>query len=750
MDKKWLRTLLGVGVLLPGVAQALGLGELQVLSAPGEPFRAEIPIRSLTPQEAGDVRVSLASGSAFAMIHLPVAQGLEHWHFQVRTDGHPAVLITSPVPLPTPTLSFLVQLDWSGGRIVREYTARSNLGSYLAATPSAEPSAGEVPLPQGTPAYTAPASRAGATAPRVYGWARVKHYGPVRDNQSLFQIAQSITRSNAVTIDQVMAALIKANPQAFKNGNPSYLYAGSILRVPTLGQVQAMGPAQATAFLAGQGATPAVRPVASAPAAASKAGLATHLVLSSAPANAVLAPTASAASAAADLLGHLQQQTAALMKENGTLAAQVQSLGNRLTAEERLVASQGAQLSALAKEQSAVTNPLHNPLLWASLGGNLLLLLLFLWLYGRQKQGEKRQREISQKMTAMAAAPSPAPTPGPAAAVRPAPTPTLTPTPTPTPIPAAVVSAAPTIAAAPMEPPVSAPPVFTPVEKPVEEIVDVDPVEQADMYLTYGKADQAAAVLSEALEDAPRRKDLYVKLLDVYAGMDRRDDYLELAERMRGRFGPHNSAWQEVAAQGAQLFPGHPLFAAPEEAASVPGGTVVPGEAHAAAPEMVPASPREAAGYPAEAPTAAPPAPDVLEFNLAAAFGEKPAEAAPPAAEEAVAEEEALRFSEAEKERLLRSIDEQFRALDEAPTRSEGLSLAAEPAAVSAQAGGGQREISSEAGALDWDAVGTKLDLAKAYIEMGDGESARELLEEVGKEGSSEQQGEARQLLAAL
>ncbi|MHB1704743.1 MAG: type IV pilus assembly protein FimV, partial [Acidithiobacillus sp.] len=540
MDKKWLRTLLGVGVLLPGVAQAVGLGDLQVLSAPGEPFRAEIPIRSLTPQEAGDVRVSLASGSAFAMIHLPMAQGLEHWHFQVRTDGHPAVLITSPVPLPTPTLSFLVQLDWSGGRIVREYTARSNLGSYLAVAPSAAPSAGEASRPQGAPAYTPPPSRPGATAPRVYGWARVKQYGPVRDNQSLFQIAQSITRSNAVTIDQVMAALIKANPQAFKNGNPSYLYAGSILRVPTLGQVQGMGPAQATAFLGGQRATSAVQPLASAPVAASKAGPATHLVLSSAPANAVLAPTASAASTAADLLSHLQQQTDALVKENATLAAQVQSLGNRLAAEERLIASQGAQLGALAKEQSAVTSPLHNPLLWASLGGNVLLLLLFLWLYGRQKQGEKRQREISQKMTALAAAPSPAPTPGPAAAVRPAPAPT--PIPTPTPIPAAMVSAAPTIAAAPMEAPVFSPATVTPAGKPVEEIVDVDPVEQADMYLTYGKADQAAAVLSEALEDAPRRKDLYVKLLDVYAGMDRRDDYLELAERMRGRFGPHNSA----------------------------------------------------------------------------------------------------------------------------------------------------------------------------------------------------------------
>jgi pilus assembly protein FimV len=47
----------------------------------------------------------------------------------------------------------------------------------------------------------------------------------------------------------------------------------------------------------------------------------------------------------------------------------------------------------------------------------------------------------------------------------------------------------------------------------------------------------------------------------------------------------------------------------------------------------------------------------------------------------------------------------------------------------------------------DWDAVGTKLDLAKAYVEMGDSESARDLLEEVTREGSSAQQEEARQLL---
>ena len=44
----------------------------------------------------------------------------------------------------------------------------------------------------------------------------------------------------------------------------------------------------------------------------------------------------------------------------------------------------------------------------------------------------------------------------------------------------------------------------------------------------------------------------------------------------------------------------------------------------------------------------------------------------------------------------------------------------------------------------------TKLELARAYEEMGDREGARELLGEVLKEGTSEQQAKARDLLAKL
>jgi pilus assembly protein FimV len=49
-----------------------------------------------------------------------------------------------------------------------------------------------------------------------------------------------------------------------------------------------------------------------------------------------------------------------------------------------------------------------------------------------------------------------------------------------------------------------------------------------------------------------------------------------------------------------------------------------------------------------------------------------------------------------------------------------------------------------------WQEVATKLDLAKAYEEMGDKDGARELLNEVMKDGDSAQKGQAQQLLSKL
>ncbi|PKY10492.1 Motility protein FimV [Acidithiobacillus marinus] len=811
--KNWLWAMAGMGLILPGMAQALGLGSLQVLSAPGEPFRAEIAIQSVTPQAASSLNASLAPASAFAMINLPQAASLEHWQFTVRRGDQPAILISSPVPVSQPHLHFLVQLDWSGGQLVREYTA-SNTNAVVA-SPLASPVA-SMPVTASSEPETAPASRASVPDRLYHGWSRVSRYGPVPLNSSLYDISRSITDSHAVTLDQVMSAVVKANPQAFKNANPTYLYAGSMLNLPSLTQVQAMAPAQATAWLASQSRGGSVNPAAvdkavqaSTPVANKKlqpvktttspTESATHLVLSSAPASAasVSASTSSSNPAA------LAANTLALQTENQKLKTEVSGLGQRLSAEERLLANQGMQLATLSRN-SANNSLLSNIPLLISLGGNLLLLILFIWMLRRQKESERRQREVSQRLSALnnakpksAAEPQAAPVP---ASVTPAPTVAPAPVVAPVAAPVAAFHADPEPAA------VSAPPVssaVTPVittapedleraavaadQAPVtspgsdhDDVMEIDPIEQADLYLTYGKSEQAITVMNEALDENPRRKELYVKLLDMYATLDRHTDYLDLAERMRGRFGPHNAAWQEVAAQGARLFPGNALFVSEPEAEVT----------ETARPSAV----KDSVDAVRETPVAAEAdAGDKLDFQ----FSHDEEKAEPVSGNDA--------FPSEEKDRLMHDINEQFRLIDEEQGHAEPASI--DTVATTHVSGAAQEtenahaedtlpfsfgltpfeeesapastpsvehnveakaepelepevfhetpkpfvaDASSSAGSDDWDAVGTKLDLAKAYVEMGDSESARDLLEEVSKEGSSTQREEAQKMLEDL
>jgi pilus assembly protein FimV len=59
-------------------------------------------------------------------------------------------------------------------------------------------------------------------------------------------------------------------------------------------------------------------------------------------------------------------------------------------------------------------------------------------------------------------------------------------------------------------------------------------------------------------------------------------------------------------------------------------------------------------------------------------------------------------------------------------------------------------ESSDEIKNDNWQDVATKLDLAKAYHEMGDASGAREILEEVVREGDAEQRESAQALLEQL
>jgi pilus assembly protein FimV len=83
---------------------------------------------------------------------------------------------------------------------------------------------------------------------------------------------------------------------------------------------------------------------------------------------------------------------------------------------------------------------------------------------------------------------------------------------------------------------------------------------------------------------------------------------------------------------------------------------------------------------------------------------------------------------------------------------SQTASMDMDLSSISLDLGGAGDLSASGGGSADpkWQEVATKLDLAKAYEEMGDKDGARELLNEVLKDGDAAQKGQAQQLLAKL
>lgn len=296
-----------------GPASALGLGQIQVKSHPGQPLLAEIPIISSDPAELQGLQVQLASPETFQRIGLEAPQGdVSQLHFEpaIDADGRPVIRITSPAPVQQPLLTFLLEVDWSGGRLVREYSALVDTPRTVAApaqppieaptvaTPNtivaptpAPPAATVAPAaaarPTATPAASRPPPAQATPVPqRAVAAAPVQHPasppGPapatpgdyrVRGGDTLAKIASGMDAGG--TLDQAMLALLRANPQAFVDGNINRLKSGAVLRTPTAEELSRIGAGEAAALvheqIAGwrQARKPLVQPAGNALASAS-------------------------------------------------------------------------------------------------------------------------------------------------------------------------------------------------------------------------------------------------------------------------------------------------------------------------------------------------------------------------------------------------------------------------------------------------------------------------------------------------
>ncbi len=307
------------------------------------------------------------------------------------------------------------------------------------------------------------------------------------------------------------------------------------------------------------------------------------------------------------------------------------------------------------------------------------------------------------------------------------------------------------------------------------EADEVDPIAEADVYMAYGRDAQAEEILKEALQKDAKRTAVHSKLLEIYA--NRRDvtAFEQTALKLKSLTNGSGPEWDKAAALGRSIDPQSGLYGGGAAPAAAPAAA-----AAAAAPnldfDLSATSTQQAAILP-EFSIDEPKAPPLsgLDFDLDAA----PAAAAGASAKSDFSPGGTLIMGERPGERTVTSVDFNL----DTTGSSEAKRAGAEPSAdggldfdISLDLGGEEKkpEPDKTAAPMDlssisldlgiagepsgspagtdpkWQEVATKLDLAKAYEEMGDKDGARELLNEVLKDGDSVQKGQAQQLLAKL
>ncbi|KPL48684.1 ferrous iron transporter B [Xanthomonas axonopodis] len=254
-----------------GAAMALGLGDIRVLSKPGQPLVAEIPVISNEPGELDNARVALASATTFARVGLERPQGLvSNLQFQFAQDarGRAVIRVTSSQAVDQPAINFLIEVEWGQGRLVREYSAlvdAPNTAAAIAEPAIEAPRAGSSNAIAREPAPVAeraaqdnaraePAARATAGASAASATQAGDALPAVRAGQTLSEIAAVVARSSGHSLDQTMLALLRTNPDAFINGNINRLKQGAVLRTPQEDALAQVGAAEAAVMVREQAA----------------------------------------------------------------------------------------------------------------------------------------------------------------------------------------------------------------------------------------------------------------------------------------------------------------------------------------------------------------------------------------------------------------------------------------------------------------------------------------------------------------
>lgn len=865
---KFMLKILGVavGLTLGTLAHAVGLGSINVVSALGQPLKAEIELVAVSKADKSSLVARLASPDAYKGAGLEYPQGIKYsFLVENRANGDAYLKLSSNQEVNDPFVSLLVELSWSSGKLLREYTFLLDPPGYVAARPKAAEVRVVAPAAlQSAPLTAVPVSQYEAAAPvlkpvkkavekqlaaapqqNIVTGSTYVATGSinVKRGDTLNKIAAGI-KPEGVSLERMLVALYRTNVNQFDGENMNRIRVGKILRQPdqdalmNVTQSEAIQEIHAQASdwnayrqkLAGaatnraESATPrqAVSgkitaaaadktPVASESAKEvlrlSKGETPSDKIASGAAGRAAKAQdhhdaAAEEAIAASKALGEAKTRTALLERnlkdmqrlaelksEAGALA--VSSVAG-VEAASAVAATSAVAAASAVKPAPVVEEPSLLDMLMASplalgIGAAVLLALGGLGvMLGRRKGAVKDSEQPGIEMGADTIGAS---------------TGHLT------------------------EPVVPSPDTgdFTVGEagaeiKPAEH-EEIDPIGEADLFLNFGRDEQAERVLKDALSHTPDNHQIHLKLLGIYA--DRKDIEAFLAtEDLLQRSGDEEAICQAGVlarklglgdasgiedADSATAIHSQPHFTADElsaNAAAMPLDSAVfdvAGESEAADSKAIQEegldfdltenqpviSQVDEVDFDVTATIPSLPVPDMLDFDISSyepesAVAKKPEEGEVPdlddlifdvtAAPEVQPEAQAT-ATEAETgaDKTVAQEDNGMEFMLDFPLDEGKEQTAAHVPEINladisldmddivqpvAAASVDDKLAVADAAPVDavelYQEVATKIDLARAYQEMGDEIGAREILDEIMLDGDDEQKQQAQLILKQL
>ena len=618
MPRVLLAAVLLLAGLLPLTAGALGLGEITLRSALNQPFVAEIQVTA-DADELGQLSVQLAPGATFERFGLDRPRFLEDLRFNIEREGSRALVrVTSTQPVSEPFISLLLDVSWPQGRLLREYTVLLDPPAFAGSDPlpgqgSGSPKAPRPAAPVAAgPSAAAPAIRrapdrssagespGGSASGRITSGPDGESYGPVRANETLWGISEKLQVNSGASVNQIMLALYRANPKAFA-GNINVLRRGAVLRVPQGNELAGIASSAATAEVRRQdeewrraaGGAPAparlqlVPPTAQAAGSAiAPSGVADRMALERELAEQQrllslkdsqlkalqdrvkqLEGPAKAPEAAAPVEAQSSEIPAAAPSELPVEPLPAPAVSDEPVAAELPATTESPQVEPRQDKRKPARSPaqerqkdggflrslgelVSSGAFLLSAAAVLLAGLFFVFARRRMASADEATGRFGNDLRGDA--------------------------------PSGAGSTQPVVrrdgymveegAGERGQAPASRPPARdadaeTPLERTIStegavELDQADLVAEADFHMAYGLYDQAAELLTRALRDSPDRRDLRLKLLEVFFIWENKASFLKEAQTYHRQMkGSPDSGWNKVLIMGKQICPGESLFA---------------------------------------------------------------------------------------------------------------------------------------------------------------------------------------------